>query len=139
VANGGRLVTPHLVDRGRPAGTGELPIPDGLLTPVREGLSMVVNGAQGTAHWSAHSDLVEIAGKTGTVQVVGRDSYAGGKRPAELENHAWFVSFAPADRPELVVVVFVEHGASGSGGAAPIARALYEEYFARHSDPPVAG
>ncbi len=139
VANGGRLVTPHLVERGRTAAPEALPIGDALLVPVREGLTMVVNSAQGTAHWSAHSDVVEIAGKTGTVQVVGRESYAGGKRPDEYENHAWFVSFAPAGRPELVVVVFVEHGASGSGGAAPIARALYEEYFARHPDPALPG
>jgi penicillin-binding protein 2 len=82
---------------------------------------------------------VRIAGKTGTVQVVGRAGVDGRERPEELENHAWFVSFAPAEAPELVVVVFVEHGGGGSRSAAPIARALYEEYFSRHPDPAVAG
>lgn len=140
VANGGRLVTPHLVaDPDAPAAVRRLSLAPGLLAPVRDGLTAVVNAGQGTAYWSAHSDLVTIAGKTGTVQVVGRDGHEGRKRPAEFENHAWFVSFAPAGAPELVVVTFVEHGASGSGGAAPIARALYEEYFARHPDPAVAG
>jgi len=140
VANGGRLVTPHLVaDPDAAASARELPLAPGLLAPVREGLADVVNGGQGTARWSARSDLVRIAGKTGTVQVVGRSAADGKERPEELENHAWFVSFAPAEAPELVVVVFVEHGGGGSRSAAPIARALYEEYFSRHPDPAVAG
>ncbi len=140
VANGGRLVTPHMVaDPDAPAPVRRLPLAPGLLALVRDGLTAVVNDAQGTAYWSAHSDLVTIAGKTGTVQVVGREGLDGRARPEALQNHAWFVSFAPAGAPELVVVAFVEHGGSGSGGAAPIARALYEEYFARHPDPAVAG
>jgi len=140
VANGGRLVTPHLVDDpGRAAPARELPLAPGLLAPVHAGLTDVVNGGQGTAQWSAKSDLVRIAGKTGTVQVVGRAGADGRERSEELENHAWFVSFAPAEAPELVVVVFVEHGGGGSRSAAPIARALYEEYFSRHPDPAVAG
>jgi penicillin-binding protein 2 len=46
-----------------------------------------------------------------------------------MRNHAWFASYAPAERPELVVVVFVEHGGQGSRAAAPVARALHALYF----------
>ena len=57
--------------------------------------------------------------------------------PYDQRDHAWFASFAPAEAPELVIVVFVEHGGSGSRAAAPIARELYERYFQnRTSDVP---
>jgi penicillin-binding protein 2 len=71
-----------------------------------------------------------MAGKTGTVQVVAQSTWIdNSKLPFELRDHAWFASFAPAEDAELVVVVFVEHGGGGSRTAAPIARALYEQYF----------
>jgi len=47
-----------------------------------------------------------------------------------LRDHAWFTSFAPFDNPCLVVVVFVEHGGTGSRAAAPLAKAMYEQFFA---------
>jgi penicillin-binding protein 2 len=44
-------------------------------------------------------------------------------------DHAWFASFAPADRPELAVVVLNEHGGHGGSDAAPTAMAIYAKYF----------
>jgi penicillin-binding protein 2 len=71
-----------------------------------------------------------MAGKTGTVQVVAQSTWKMGESlPFELRDHAWFASFAPTENAELVVVVFVEHGGSGSGTAAPIAKAIHEKYF----------
>jgi len=56
--------------------------------------------------------------------------------PYEQRNHAWFVSYAPALHPRLVLVVLVEHGGEGSHAAAPLAKNLYEEYFGLvHRDP----
>ncbi|MEM7482956.1 MAG: penicillin-binding protein 2 [Acidobacteriota bacterium] len=135
VANGGTLVRPHLV-QGQAAQSPppRLPVPPDLLRPVREGLSAVVNEVTGTAHRVAYLEGLEIAGKTGTVQVVAR-ARVEGELTGNFRNHGWFTSFAPADDPQLVVVVFAEHGESGSGGAAPIARALYEEYFQSETDP----
>ncbi len=49
--------------------------------------------------------------------------------PFKFRDHAWFTSFAPAENPELVVVVFAEHGGAGSRVAAPIAQAIYAKYF----------
>jgi len=72
----------------------------------------------------------EVAGKTGTVQVVSHQAWQDTSTlPWEQRNHAWFASYAPAGAPELVVVVFVEHGGQGSRAAAPIAGALHAFYF----------
>lgn len=135
VANGGRLVQPHLVRDPSPETTSErLDVPPELLATIRRGLAAVVNQPDGTAYWAARSPRVEIAGKTGTSQVVARAAAKalGDELPEELRNHGWFVSFAPADHPRLVVAVFAEHGGSGAAGAAPIAKALYEEFFESH-------
>ena len=63
---------------------------------------------------------VAVAGKTGTAQA-----------PGSADSHAWFASFAPYDNPEIVLVILVEHGGEGSQTAAPVAREVYQWYFAR--------
>jgi len=56
--------------------------------------------------------------------------------PYKYRDHAWFTCFAPAENPEIAVSVLVEHGLHGGSGAAPIARAVLEKYFAdRLQDP----
>lgn len=128
VANGGRLVTPHVVV-GSATPSRPLGLPPESLTAIRTGLERVVNGERGTAR-GARVPGVTVAGKTGTVQVVSQEAYADtSDAPWHLRNHAWFASYAPAERPELVVVVFVEHGGKGSTAAAPIAKALYAHLF----------
>jgi hypothetical protein len=68
---------------------------------------------------SARLANVHVAGKTGTTQVVSQAAYSDSRElPWERRNHAWFASYAPAESPELVVVVFVEHGGQGSRAAA---------------------
>ena len=128
VANGGRLVTPHLVDAPGRAAPRPVALPPGALGPVQRGLWRVVNaGGTGAV---ARVPGVEVAGKTGTVQVVSHEAWQDTSTlPWEMRNHAWFASYAPAGRPELVVVVFIEHGGQGSRAAAPLARALHAHYF----------
>ncbi len=127
-ANGGFLVTPHLVEGADVAPPARLPLDPALLEPIRRGLRRVVS-PEGTGA-AAQVRGVEIAGKTGTVQVVSHEAYQDSSQlPWEQRNHAWFVAYAPAGAPELVVVVFVEHGGQGSRAAAPIARKLYEKHF----------
>ena len=100
---------------------------------VREALGRVVNETDGTGH-AAFLDDVRIAGKTGTAQVITQKTWTKNKDLApEHRDHAWFASYAPLDDPQLVVVVFVEHGGGGSKAAAPIAQALYRKYFAQAS------
>ena len=66
----------------------------------------------------------EIAGKTGTAQVVRL-----GKDVGENKDHAWFVAYAPADKPEIAVVVLIENVGFGGTHAAPAARAVIEAYY----------
>ncbi|HVT60005.1 MAG TPA: penicillin-binding protein 2 [Thermoanaerobaculia bacterium] len=129
VANGGYRVAPHLV-KNLPA---PAPVRTGLdprvLRIVREGLWSVVNSPSGTAYATAHLAGAEIAGKTGSVQVIAQKTRIKAETlPFKMRDHGWFTSFAPAHDPRLVVTVFVEHGGS-SHAAAPIAKALYEKYF----------
>lgn len=129
VANGGRTVVPHLRAGESREGSEPLGLPERVLAPVRRGLWAVVNAPGGTAG-ASRVPGVEMAGKTGTVQVIAQSAGTdSSKLPFEHRDHAWFASFAPTEDPELVVVVFVEHGGGGSRTAAPIARALYERYF----------
>jgi penicillin-binding protein 2 len=128
VANGGRLVTPHLVADAPVPAPRPIDLPPGVLDPIRRGLWRVVND-QGTGA-SARVPGLEIAGKTGTVQVISQEAYQDtSSLPWERRNHAWFASYAPAAAPELVIIVFVEHGGQGSRVAAPIAKLLYERFF----------
>ncbi len=133
VANGGQLVTPHVVSRlgltqlAEDTSPGEdaddsiqirppQPIP-GLrpetLDAVREGLHRVVSDPRGTAHGTVRLESVAIAGKTGTAET-------GGGRG----DHAWFAGYVPAERPKLAFVVVVEHAGDGATAAGPVARRL---------------
>ncbi len=93
------------------------------------GMRAAVRPVTGTARRAANPDY-DFGGKTGTAQVA--SAVAAGPeedRPEELRNHAWFVGIAPADAPEIAIVVFVEHGGSGGVAAAPLAGLLMTAYF----------
>jgi len=128
LANGGRLVTPHLASSAGPSRLGEAstlaelghnetrPIPDlapEALAHVQEGLEMVVNHPAGTAHQTVFLREVRIAGKTGTAESQGVD-------------HAWFAGYAPAEQPRIAFVVVLEQGGSGGKAAGPLARKLVQ-------------
>ncbi len=143
----GRAVQPHLTravagraTRGmRAEDWPSLGIPEAHLRMVREAMWAVVNEAGGTALRSRlPAELgVQMSGKTGTTQVrrVSREQRERGFRveqlPREYRPHALFVAFAPHDNPVFAVSVVVEHGTSGSGAAAPLARDVLVEAFQR--------
>lgn len=137
VANGGYLVQPHLVLEPSPSQLtteSRLELNPDHLALVRDALWSVVNEPNGTGTAAAIDDL-DIAGKTGTAQVIAQDRRIDNEDLAlENRDHAWFASFAPLHDPRLVVVVFVEHGGAGSKTAAPLARALYEAFLERQPD-----
>ena len=91
---------------------------------IKEALKGVVYNPGGTGG-AARSSLIEIAGKTGTAQAVGRKFQSN---PGRFNDHAWFAAFAPADKPEITVAVLVEHGGHGGAAAAPVAKKIIEEY-----------
>ncbi|MGZ8779790.1 MAG: penicillin-binding protein 2 [Thermoanaerobaculia bacterium] len=143
VANGGKVFQPHVVryvDRVQKDGSyrrfrvpsrvlHEVKLSPPALKSVRDGLWAVVNEQGGTGSNSRVEGL-NIAGKTGSVQVI---AYSGwikaSSLPFKFRDHAWFVSFAPVDNPQMVAVVFVEHGGAGGADAAPLAKLLYESAF----------
>jgi penicillin-binding protein 2 len=99
------------------------------MTPEQEevmvkGMWGVVNGG-GTAG-SIKIPNFEIAGKTGTAQVTEL-----GKDVGALKDHAWFVSFAPAYKPEIAVIALIENSGFGGRNAAPAAKGVYEAYLVK--------
>ncbi len=146
VGNGGLIPRPSLVRRfetaeGAPKAPPErpvdaappatLPVSEKNLALIQKGLWRVVNGPSGTAR-VARVEGIEVSGKTGTGQVVGRSRVEVDRSqsiPAHLMPHAWFVAYAPAEAPRIVVSVIVEHGEHGSGTAGPIARELIQYYL----------
>jgi penicillin-binding protein 2 len=144
----GKMYVPHLLKEVRPIGpVGDdpshpdyraerpgrtfdrpqpkiLPIPPDQSDVVVKAMWSVVNEA-GTA---TGIKLVgfDIAGKTGTAQVVSL-----GKEGTEHKDHSWFVSYAPAFKPEIACVAMIENAGLGSRFGAPSVRAIYDVYYAK--------
>ena len=98
---------------------------------VVKGMWGVVNGG-GTAG-SIRIPGFEIAGKTGTAQVASLGKDVGGNK-----DHAWFVSFAPAFKPEIAVIALIENSGFGGANAAPAAKGIYEAYLTKKGFVPPA-
>ena len=136
VANGGRLVTPHLVSGlGLPELSDDLatadfsaiaddpihvrpprPIPGlepSTLVAIREGLDRVVSDPNGSAHGTVFLDTIAVAAKTGTAQT-GPDQ----------TDHAWLTGYVPAEEPKLAFVVVLEHAGDAALAAGPVAKRL---------------
>jgi peptidoglycan glycosyltransferase len=131
VANGGRLMAPHLTDRvvdpdGRVVERVQprvwsTPISATTASDVNQMMRTVVESGTGTA---VQLPGIEVAGKTGTAEI--------GTLGANLTQPS-FVAFAPADRPRIAIAVTVERSQGGFGGtvAAPIARAVLQSLLSR--------
>jgi penicillin-binding protein 2 len=148
VANGGTLYRPWFVHKvesldGKlireygPEILRSLNLKETTLEYVRRGLQDVVNSPSGTGG-RAKSNIVAIAGKTGTAQVVEMKGaiVKSEHLPYNIRDHAWFVAYAPAGKPEIAVVVLVEHGGHGATAAAPLAKKIIERYLSRQTEPP---
>ena len=142
VANGGSLVTPHLVRGVYQVGAGgSSSVPLRRLSPprptrialdqtgleaVRDGLYLATHGANGTATPVFGGYPISISGKTGTAEKATRLpgwSFTG------LVDQAWWCGYGPTDKPELVVCVLIENGGHGGSVAAPAALEVFSEYF----------
>jgi len=126
VANGGTFVQPHLA-RGASVASEKLPVAAGTLAIVRDALADVVE--EGTAT-KAQLGPISVAGKTGTAQVFKKSAGIDADKLDKNErDHAWFVGYAPADKPEIAFAIVIEHGGHGGTTAAPVARKVLEVFF----------
>ena len=141
IANGGTLYKPqlvqrlenldgHVVEEFKPEVVRRLDIPPAHRKALIEGLVRVVQEAGGTAYRQRLKDIV-VAGKTGTAQVarLGAVRLKTHQMSYFERDHAWFAGFAPADTPELAIVVLNEHGGHGGSDAAPAGMAVIQKYF----------
>ena len=133
MANGGRLVKPHLLKsvRGVPEAAPrieriDLGLKPSVIEAVRAGMISVVE--EGTGRRTKLAG-VTIGGKTGSSQVVASRV----RQPTAHETlpHGWFVAFAPREQPQIAVAVLVEHAGSGGVAAAPVAREILAHFFQR--------
>jgi penicillin-binding protein 2 len=128
VGNGGTLYRPHVVemiasDPSRPdwafepVSVAQLPVTAENLEVIQDSLYKVTSVSHGTAYQAFEGSSLPVAGKTGTAE------------SGQLEPHAWFAGYVPAEDPEIAIVVIVEHAGEGSTYAAPLFRKVAETYF----------
>ncbi|MCH7821510.1 MAG: penicillin-binding protein 2 [Proteobacteria bacterium] len=99
---------------------------------VIDAMHEVMHGPRGTARQAGMNAAYEMAGKSGTSQVISisqDEEYDEDEIDERLRDHALFIAFAPVDNPRIAVAVIVENGSSGSRVAAPIARKIMDSYL----------
>jgi penicillin-binding protein 2 len=141
IANGGKLVTPHLLldveqpssngRRGRALPTPPSPAPEQTnvdaqaLNVVRQGLYEATHYTFGTSSAIFGSFPVSISGKTGTAE----KTIDPGDGYQRTFNQSWWCGYGPSDSPELVVCALIENGGHGGDAAAPAALKVFESFF----------
>lgn len=131
VANGGTLVTPHLVKEQIDPATGELrepvfrrqrdlPIDPENIAIVQRGMELVVEAG------TARRAQIPQAGDYPEIRVAGKTGTSENPRGAD---HSVFIAYAPAENPVVAVGVLVENAGFGSTTAAPIASLMIEQYL----------
>ncbi len=149
LANGGKVVTPHLVsDVEQPGGKGSprvvlrrfAPPPPksagvdpAALSAIRDGLYLATHSSSGTSSNVFSAYPVPISGKTGTAEkVVPLPGY-----PSDhLEDQSWWCGWGPSDSARIVVCAMIENGGHGSAAAAPAALKVFERFFGVDATPP---
>lgn len=141
LANYGKVVTPHLVQRIINANHADsielledevLPLNRKNVDNIFLGMTNVVHGARGTAGRLAKAINYQIAGKTGTAQVFSikqEEKYNEDAIDFKMRDHALFIAFAPVHDPQIAVAVVAEHGGHGGSVAAPIAGEIIDAYL----------
>jgi penicillin-binding protein 2 len=145
VANGGKLFRPYLVSKVEsldgatvreygPDLIRTIELKPDTINRVRKALTDVVHGPGGTGG-AARSPLVQVAGKTGTAQVIEmKGAYLKSEQLSYFNrDHAWFVSYAPVENPQVAIAVLVEHGGHGGEAAAPMAKKVFEKLIAQQN------
>ena len=148
VANGGTIYQPQIVhqvvdsDGGlqrdfEPHALRQLPVDEGVMELVQEGMWSAVNTDYGTSV-TARVPGVTVAGKTGTAEFceyIPEEEDCRRDDEDNLPTHAWFVGYAPYENPEIAIVTFVYDGGEGSEAAIPVTQKAMETYFREISPP----
>ncbi|MDG1310925.1 MAG: penicillin-binding protein 2 [Porticoccaceae bacterium] len=138
IASRGKMVTPQLVhsingvSKVSEVTTTDLEINSEYWDYVHKAMRDVVHSTKGTAKGISRGLDYEIAGKTGTAQVISigaEEEYDSSKIDKSKWDHALFVAFAPVDDPQIAIGLIVENGEHGSSAAAPIARQVIDAYM----------
>lgn len=151
----GRMYVPHFLKEFKPIGAVGDP-KDTVYRPAKEAFGfdrpepkiipmtpeqeeVMVKGMWGVVNGGGTAGKIripgfDIAGKTGTAQVA-----ALGKDVGKNKDHAWFVSFAPAYKPEIAIIGLIENSGFGGDNAAPAVRGVYSAYLAKRGGVPVDG
>ena len=148
LANGGTLFAPRLLLASKPAGNaqarlvevpvaGRIPVrePENWAA-IREGMRLVIHGERGTARAIRPDGDYQMAGKSGTAQVVAQaedEEIDPDELAFHLRDHALFMAYAPVGDPIIAVAAIVEHGGGGSREAAPVARAVIDAWLSQES------
>jgi penicillin-binding protein 2 len=138
MARRGNFIEPHFsvledVDAGAPVPLGDSMDWERMIDAMED----VLHGERGTARGAARGLNYRIAGKTGTVQVVGiaqEEEYDANEVDERLRDHALFVGFAPADSPSIVLALVIENGGSGGTTAAPVARQVFDYWVLERNE-----
>jgi penicillin-binding protein 2 len=143
IASRGKMLQPQLVKaiNNVPTAPIELDSPmeikDEYWDYVHRAMRDVVHSSRGTARGISNGLDYEIAGKTGTAQVISisaEEEYDSSKIDKSQWDHALFIAFAPVDDPQIAVGLIVENGEHGSSAAAPIARMVIDEYMKSNTE-----
>jgi penicillin-binding protein 2 len=146
IANDGVGYTPHLVKSVQNVRTGAVreiaAEPSSRLDVKPEHLAFIKHALQGVNKEGTSAAAFKDAkypssGKTGTAQVFSLkgEKYSEHKLDERLRDHAWFMAYAPADKPRIAVAVLVENGGFGAAAAAPIARKVFDYYLLGSNEP----
>jgi penicillin-binding protein 2 len=146
VANGGKLVTPHVASDVELPGNAREPLrvlrrfgaqppqPVGVdstaLEYVRLGLEEATHSPLGTSSGVFGNFKVDIAGKTGSAE---KFVHVRGLPNAVKLNQSWWCGYGPFDAPTIVVCAVIENGGHGGTAAAPAALKVFEQYFGRQA------
>jgi penicillin-binding protein 2 len=149
LANGGTVWRPRLIERIEdvdghvikafaPEKTSVVPISANVIEQLKKALWGVVNEEGGTGR-AARRREADVAGKTGTAQVIGLPDDEKARKvkfiSSRYRDHALFVCFAPVDNPEIAIAVIMENAGHGGAAAAPVARKILDAYFDRKELP----
>ena len=129
IAMGGVFKQPHLLKDAPNVGEERFALSESTVEKITDAMYGVVNEEGGTAR-NVRLPGIDVAGKSGTAQVIGyatREKFGKQKR---FEDNAWFVGYAPRRNPEIVVCVLVqESGKHGGEAAGPVVKEVIKAYY----------